>query len=281
MAWKGDGSGRKDSAKGGVSGSKGGGGKGGSGNGGARTSPKAVSNATVADHAIATGRVAAPSIPSGGVARGNYNSQVDAYNDYSKAVGQYETRGFLDKALDFLGGAFYDSQEPMAGNPRSFSKGTFHSTSNPGGILGGLLGMAAPGLGMLTGPAVSSIYDAAGLPQMWHGGYDQPDLRNGLMGNTDAPMGGTLADAADKVGGGWFSGGKSPNMAGGGNNGISGRLASILGRPTRPTAPPGATAKPAALASAPPALTNYASKYLSVNAPGLQDYGIWTPFQRA
>jgi hypothetical protein len=244
MAWKGDGSGRKDSDRGGVSGSKGSGGsKGGSGNGGARTA-KSVGNATVADHAIATGRVSAPSIPSGGVARGNYNSQVDAYGDYAKAVGQYETRGFMDKALDFLGGAFYDSQEPMAGNPRSFSKGTFHSTSNPGGILGGLLGMAAPGLGMLTGPAVSSIYDAAGLPQMWHGGYDQPDLRNGPMGNTDAPMGGTLAQAEDMVGGGWFGGGKSPNMAGG-NNGISDRLASILGRPTRPTAPPAVTAKPA------------------------------------
>lgn len=185
------------------------------------TGGKRIGSATVADHAIATGRIGAPSIPSGGVAKGNYPSQVDAYNDYSKAVGDYETRGFFGKALDFLGGSFYDQQEPMAGNPRSFAGGSYHSTSNPGGILGGLAGMAVPGLGMLAGPALGSAYTAAGLPLAWHGGLEQPDLRGGMFGNTSTPMGGTQAAANSAVGGGgWFSG-LGGNMAGGHSGGYS------------------------------------------------------------
>lgn len=206
----------------GAKGGLGGGRQGGSGNGGG----KRVGSATVADHAIATGRISAPSIPAGGVAKGNYNSQVDAYNDYAKAVGGYATRGFGQKALDFLGGSFYDIQEPMAGNPRSFADGSYHSTSNPGGILGGLAGMLAPGLGSLVGPALGSVYTAAGLPEVWHGGLSQPDLRGGMFGNTTSPMGGTQAAANSSVGGGWFGGGgfnpfgggKSPSSYGNGGN---------------------------------------------------------------
>jgi hypothetical protein len=275
MAWKGDGSGRKDSAKGGVSGSKGGGGKGGSGNGGGRTSPKAVGNATVADHAIATGRVSAPSIPSGGVARGNYNSQVDAYNDYSKAVGEFETRGLLGRALDFIGGPLYDQQEPMAGNPRSFAGGTFHSSTNPGGLLGSL---APYGMGNVFGPLASKAYTSLGLPQAWHGGYDQPDLRNGVFGNTQSAMGGTLADAADRVSSGGFGPGGAPNMSGGGTGqgGINyqGQLASqgMLGAaPPKPAAAPALPAQQIAPQS-------QIGKYLST--PGLMAYGVNSPGYR-
>ncbi len=94
---------------------------------------KKAGNATVADHLVATGAISTPSIPSNGVARGNYPSQDDAYNDYSKAVGDWSTRNFGNRLADFLAGPLYDENEPMAGNPRSFAGGRFHSSSNPAG----------------------------------------------------------------------------------------------------------------------------------------------------
>ena len=116
--------------------SYGGGRSSGGGNGNGGRSPGLAGNATVADHMIATGRISAPSIPQGGVAKGNFPTQDDAYNAYSKAVGNYATRGFFDRAADFLAGPFYDLQEPMANNPRSFAGGTYHSSTNPGGVFG-------------------------------------------------------------------------------------------------------------------------------------------------
>lgn len=147
-----------------------------------------------ADHLVATGKIRTPSIPAGGVAPGNYATQDEAYNDFAKAVGSYATRGFIDRALDFLGGGFYDAQEPMAGNPRSFAGGDYHTSSNPGSILGGFAGMLAPGSGTLVGPALGGAYTALGLPDIWHGGYSQPDYRSGLLGNSSQPMGGSFAD---------------------------------------------------------------------------------------
>lgn len=255
-------------AKGGI----GGGRQGGNGKDSGGRPARSVGNATVADHAIATGRVSAPSVPSGGVARGNYNSQVDAYNDYAKAVGGYATRGFVDKALDFLGGSFYDAQEPMAGNPRSFAGGDYHSTSNPGGILGGVAGMAIPGLGTLTGPALGAAYTASGLPEVWHGGLDQPDLRGGLFGNTTNPMGGTQAAANSQVnGGGWFDG----KWGGGGYSPFGGQVGSRSTRPltaSRPSAPQAVTSSLPASSFNQPKTSQFS---------GFPDYGSYSPFGKS
>jgi hypothetical protein len=226
-------------------------------------------SSVAADHLVAMGRISTPSIPAGGVAQGNYPSQHDAYNDYAKAVGAYDSRGFLDRAADWLGGGFYDLNEPMAGNPRSFAGGTYHSSSNPGRIAGGLAGMFAGPLAPMIGPAAGAAYTAAGLPQAWHGGLDQPDLRNGPFGNTDAEMGASFADIGG-TGGGLFGGGNTyasgtqpgqrstqPNMAGLGNpNGNGGLLAqnqpfraaasapNPFSAPTAPTAQQGLNFRP-------------------------------------
>lgn len=159
------------------------------------SAPVRAGNATVADHLIATGAIRAPSIPSSGVAQGNYSTQGDAYNDYSNAVGQYATRGLLGRIGSFLAGPFVDQKEPMAGNPRSFANGTYHTASNPGGIVAGMV----PYGGTLLGRAASPLYDASGLPDIWHGGYSQPDVRTGIFGN--APAGTDLGRTFSQMGG--------------------------------------------------------------------------------
>jgi hypothetical protein len=176
--------------------------------------PPLAGNATVADHMIATGQISAPSVPAGGVAQGNYPTQDDAYADYAKAVGDYATRTWANKLADFLGGSFYDENEPMAGNPRSFAGGRFHTSSNPAGIAAG---MVAPwGSGLVAGPVAAKIYGAAGLPDIWHGGYDQPDIRTGFLGNAPAgtDLGKTFSDLGG-MGGSGSSGGSGVTRAGG------------------------------------------------------------------
>jgi hypothetical protein len=182
--------------------------------------PAMAGNATVADRMIATGQVRAPSIPAAGVAQGNYATQGDAYNQYATAVGDYATRSLAGRIGAALAGPFVDQQEPMAGNPRSFSHGTYHTTSNPGGIVGS---MAPMGIGSIAGPALGAGYTAAGLPEVWHGGNDQPDIRNGIFGN--APPGYDMGKSFDDMGGthaewGFGGGGPTPpggNQTGGGN----------------------------------------------------------------
>lgn len=180
-------------------------------------------------HNIYAGRISTPSIPAGGVATGNFPTQDDAGAAYSKAVGSHATRGTLGRIMDAILGGLYDENEPMAGNPRSFAGGNWHSSSNPGGVIGGLLGGMVPGLGLATGPIASRAYTGLGLPDVWHGGLDQPDMRNGLMGNTDNPMGGSYADLGG-MGGSIFGGSdhtyasnegpESVNTASGGSSGL-------------------------------------------------------------
>lgn len=172
---------------------------GGNPNGGARggtggNAPGRVGNATVADHMIANGQIGAPSIGKGGVAQGNYATKDDAYNDYARAVGGFATRGTLGKVADFMAGPFFDQNEPMAGNPRSFSGGTFHTSSNPAGAIAAMAGLAS-GVPMV-GSIVGKGYQMAGGPMAWHGGYEQPDIRTGPLGNAPAgyDMGGSFGD---------------------------------------------------------------------------------------
>lgn len=272
MAYKSDGGPKGGQTAGGraagdVGGRGGMGGQSGNRGGGDRSggsTAKRAGNATVADQMVATGRISAPSIPSGGVAKGNYNSQVDAYNDYAKAVGEYDTRGMFGRVMDFIGGPLFDQQEPMAGNPRSFAGGSFHSTTNPGGVLGAL---APYGVGNVLGPLASKAYAGLGLPQAWHGGYDQPDMRNGVFGNTQNAMGGTLADAADRVNGGGFGPGGAPNMAGGGTGqgGQFAQASNSMFMPRSPSAPSAPSAPGAAsqfgFSTAPQAMFGTGGKY--------------------
>lgn len=139
----------------------------------AAKSMPAVGNATVADHQIATGNINVPSIGAKGMARGNYASQDDAYTDFARAIGAYDTRGTFGRIGDVFAGPFYDEQEPISQNPRTFANGTFHSSTNPLGAAGSIAGMAfgVPALGL----AGSLIGDAVGIPHVSHGGYSQPD----------------------------------------------------------------------------------------------------------
>jgi hypothetical protein len=274
------GQGSRDKGGGQTGGDKGqkGSGFGGAKFGGPKGKASGMSTAA-ADHLVGMGRISTPSIPAGGVARGNYSTQDDAYNDFAKAVGKYGTRGFFDKALDFLGGGFYDPQEPMAGNPRSYAGGDFHSTSNPGSIVGGMLGMAAGPFGTLLGKAFGPAYTAAGLPEVWHGGLDQPDMRNGVFGNTDNPMGGSMAD----IGGGHtYASGSTPGgpsgyggqFAGGGtgNAGQMGLPSGPMSQP-QPRAPQAPAAGPTGIAAAGP--MQMPGQWLGV--PGPSQYGLMTP----
>jgi hypothetical protein len=249
--------------------------------GGAATSggARGVGSSTAADHRVAIGNVRAPSIPAGGVAQGNYPTQDDAYADFAKAVGKHATRGFFDKALDWGLGGFYDPKEPMAGNPRSFAGSDFHSTTNPGSVLGGLIGMFGGGVGSVLGKVAGPAYTGLGLPEVWHGGYGQPDLRTGPLGNTTNPMGGSMADigaghtypSGGAPGGGW-AGVNNPQPGGGTGNG--GQMASIGQQPgvqpVRPAGTPAAASPQMAWQSMQPAM-------LGGPVPGLQNYSVNTP----
>jgi hypothetical protein len=242
--------------------------------GGARQSGM---SSAAADYAVATGKISTPSIPAGGVAKGNYQSQVDAYNDYAKAVGKHATRGFFDKAMDFIGGGFYDPKEPMAGNPRSFAGGDFHSTTNPGSVLGGMLGMVGGPAGSLIGKVMGPGYSALGLPEVWHGGYGQPDLRNGLLGNTDNPMGGTMAD----IGGGHtYASGSTPGGPGGGYGGqFAGGGTGNAGQQFASNVPGVQAPRPvqAAGVQQPIGMSPFTMQGGQMNVPGPSQYGVNLP----
>jgi hypothetical protein len=248
-----------------------------------RNGPRGAGSSTAADHLVAIGKARTPSIPAGGVARGNYATQDDAYSDYAKAVGKHATRGFFDKVADFLGGGFYDPKEPMAGNPRSFAGGDFHSTTNPGSVLGGLLGMGAGPGGMLLGKVMGPAYSGLGLPEVWHGGYTQPDLRNGLLGNTDNPMGGSMADiggghtypSGGAPGGGW-AGVNSPQPGGGTGNGGQWAQGPMAPKPGQVT--PAAAATP--LGATPQQPTTMGMGPMNLSVPGPSQYGLMMPGYR-
>lgn len=153
-----------------------------------------TSSSVAADHLVAIGKARTKSIPSTGVATGKFATQDDAYDAFSKAVGRHAVRGTFGRIMDTILGGFYDEPEPMAGNPRSFAGGDWHSRTNVGGVLGGVAGMFAGPFAPVVGKLASLGYDASGLPQAWHGGFDQPDIRTGPLGNSDLPQGATMAD---------------------------------------------------------------------------------------
>lgn len=147
---------------------------------------KKAGNSVTADHLVATGQINTPSIGPNGVAQGNYPTQDDAYYDYSKAVGDYATRGIVGRAADIIAGPLYDQQEPMSQNPRTYAAGTYHDSMNPLGAAGMAAGIATgiPGLGIVG----SYLGDAVGIPHVSYGGYGQPDT--GVYSDTEWGFGG-------------------------------------------------------------------------------------------
>jgi hypothetical protein len=241
-----------------------------------RNGPRGAGSSTAADHLVAIGRARTPSIPAGGVAKGNYQTQDDAYADYAKAVGKHATRGFFDKALDWGLGGFYDPKEPMAGNPRSFAGGDFHSTTNPGSVVGGMLGMFGGGIGSLLGKVAGPAYTASGLPEVWHGGYGQPDLRGGVFGNTTNPMGGTMAD----IGGGHtYASGSTPGTPGGNGGQFAGGGTGNAGQQFASNVPGVQAPRPvqAAGVQQPVGMSPFTMQGGQMNVPGPSQYGVNLP----
>lgn len=184
------------------------------GGGGGIGGTKKAGNPTVADHLIATGRINVPSIGPNGMAKGNYPSQDDAYNDFARAIGDYATRGWVGRAFDWAGGPFFDQQEPISQNPRTFADGTYHTSTNPAGALAALGSMAAgvtiPGLPSLIGQG----YNSLGGKNVFHGGYSQPDT-----GAYSDPSGG-WGGVAGAPGYGGNPGNASGNNGNHANNGL-------------------------------------------------------------
>ncbi len=252
-----------DTKEGGATGKQSGGANSsGGGGGGSDGGTKKVGNATVADHMIATGGIDVPSIGSGGMAQGNYASQDDAYTDFASAIGEYDTRGLLGKVADFFGGSWFDQQEPISQNPRTFAQGTYHTSSNPGGIVAGLAGgMVNPAFGQFTGPVGAWGYNALGGKNIFHGGYDQPDT-----GKYSDPSGGWgQASSGGLLGGGDPSDPQGNRGAGGG-----------LLQPTQPGVTPQAPVMPAAEHDAEKAKERQKRMYAlnGVNIPGPTPYSF-------
>lgn len=181
----------------------------GGGAGGVTGGGKKAGNATVADHMIATGGISVPSIGPKGVAQGNYPSQDDAYTDFSRSIGDYATRSIGGKIADYGLGPFYNQQEPISQNPRTFSGGTYHTSANPVGMAGAIASLAT---GVPFGGAAGSLLgDALGIPHISYGGYDQPDT-----GAYSDPRGGWGAQAAGSGAGASQGGNGDSRMGQGG-----------------------------------------------------------------
>jgi hypothetical protein len=77
--------------------------------------------------------------------------------DYYAGQKEYENRGFGHKLLDFLGGPFYNENEPAYGNPDTFHGGSYHTSTNPLGVAGSILGSLVPGGGTVLGAIGNQI----------------------------------------------------------------------------------------------------------------------------
>lgn len=167
--------------------------------------------------------------------------------DFKGAMAEYNDRSFFDKAIDFLGGSFYDAVKPNPLDPRTYAGGTYHSGTNVPGALGSLFGGAlAPGAGMLLGGALGMAFPDANV---LHGG--DPSL-TGYNTGTSA-MGG-------------------PGPLGGGNG--NGNLGAM------PPAPKPGQITPAtpAGASPPPPMTAGAYQLPSwLSVPGPSPYTLQQP----
>jgi hypothetical protein len=166
---------------------------------------------------------------------------------FSSAAHSYNNRSGLWDALDFITGGLIDLNKPNPTVPESFKGGDWHTSTNPGGVIGGLLGGAlVPGGGLVLGPAGSWAWDQTGIGDIWHG--------QGI---------GTGAPAAPAPGGGTGQGGQWAGLQGGPMAPRPGQVTPAT--PAGPMAPQTATAVPGA--------------WLGV--PGPTPYGLMMPGWRA
>lgn len=133
---------------------------------------KRAGNATVADHLIATGAISVPSIGPGGVKAPPGGTQDDAYNDYSKAVGQEGVKSLGARILDFFSPFGISNMPVDSQRPWTFDNGTYHPGWNPGSIAGMAAGALLPGLGVPVGAAAQKIYTGLGGHMVPLAGYN-------------------------------------------------------------------------------------------------------------
>jgi hypothetical protein len=117
-----------------------------------------------------------------------------ALKDWAAAKRAYEGRGFWDRALDFLGGPFYDENEPDFNDPRTYHGGTYHSSTDILGSAASLLGMAGGPIGAAVGKGLSLIDTDA---DVYHTEMD-PDspLAHALASQPGAVAGSNKANAS-------------------------------------------------------------------------------------
>lgn len=160
----------------------------------------------------------------------------------ASANNAYNNRSLGWKVADAVLGPFLDVKKPTLGQPQSYSGGTFHTATNPGGVLGSAASVLSgvPMLGFLG----SSAYTAAHLPEVYHGGtgpqYADGNNWGGASGTFDSsPQGpGGPQGQGNQNGGQGLS--AFPSIPGG---------ASFGAQPTQPTQP-AQPPKPSPVASA-------------------------------
>lgn len=78
---------------------------------------------------------------------------------FTKAMGEYQGRGFGTKLADFLGGPFFDAVKPQPLSPKTYAGGTYHTGTNVPGSIGALagLGTGIPGMATLLGWGLGKI----------------------------------------------------------------------------------------------------------------------------
>lgn len=169
--------------------------------------------------------------------------------EFNRAMQEYKDRSLGVKALDFLGGSWFDAVKPDPLNPGTYAGGAYHTGTN---VPGAALSLA----GMATGiPGLSTI--------------------GGLLGS-QIP-GGTVLHGGDPALAGYNTGTGMPGQSipggGTGNAGMGGFNRPAGVQPMRPVGAPGA-----ALSQSPQmAWQTMQPAMLGGPVPGLQNYGVNTP----
>lgn len=183
----------------------------------------------------------------------SFDDRFNTFKEHQDAVRDFVNRSKLGKFADFALGSFYNENVPDINNPRSFSGGTWHSSTNPYGVAAGML--SPYGSGFLTGPIVDQATVAAGIPgsQLWHGGSGPNSW-------------------GEASGGGLLGGGGNPSDPQG-NRGAGGGLLQPTTQPgVTPLAPVAPAAQPAAQQAKERQKRMYALN--GVNIPGPTPYSF-------
>lgn len=138
---------------------------------------------------LMTGKDWPSSAPGGaGIKRtGTYSDRTRGVDDLTAldaAANKYQTRNKAWDVLDFFSGPFIDANAPDFTKPGSFRYGDWHTSTNPVGVLGSILGGAA-GVPVVGGLLGSWAGNQLGVPDIYHGGFG-----TGGGGSAPGPLGG-------------------------------------------------------------------------------------------